>query len=131
MTNIQMLQAYRDAVLDMQELAFQLERISRSGAPSGARSMTLDAPRGTNAPEAAALQAADGIEEMLTRKRGELAALATYVGPLVAQIAPYKTYMVIQQYYLHGLTDSDIARNMCMSRSRVNQLRRDYLASVS
>ncbi|MBQ7850193.1 MAG: hypothetical protein IJ343_10755 [Clostridia bacterium] len=131
MTNQEMLQAYRAAVIDLEELSVQLNRTGLSGAPQGIRSMAVDLIPGTNNPAAAALQAADGIEELINRKRNELAALAENVGPLIGRIGSYRTYVVIQQYYLRGMTDSDIAKSMCISRTRVNQIRNDFLASVS
>lgn len=131
MTNIEMLQAYRTAVLDLQELTAQLERIGSSGRPQGVQSMQLSAIRGTNDPAAAALQAAEGIESMIRRKRDELAGMLTQIGTLMAQIGNYRTLMVVQRYYLHGSTDATIAQEMCMSRTRVNQIRHDYLDSVS
>lgn len=130
MTNREMLGAYRAAVIDLQELNVQLERIGGNGRPRGVQSIRLDAVRGTNDPAAAALQAAEGIEEMIDRKRTELADLAVPVGALMSKIGNLRTYMVIQQYYLLASTDANIARDMSMSRARVNQIRNDYLAQV-
>lgn len=125
-----MLQAYRTAVIDLQELAVQLERTGGSGRPRGVQSIRLDAVRGTNDPAAAALQAAEGIEAMIGRKRDELADMMAPIGTLLSQIGNYRTLMVVQRYYLHGSTDAAIAREMCMSRARVNQIRHDYIDSV-
>lgn len=130
MTNREMLQAYRDAVLEMQELHIRLMQILKDGKPRGTQSIQLDSLGGTNHAEAAVMQAADGIEEMIGRKRSELAELAAPVGMLMAAIGSSRTYMVIQQYYLQAATDADIARSMQMSRGRVNQIRNEYLAQV-
>lgn len=131
MTNTEMLQAYRAAVLYLDELTMQLERMGSNGAPQGVRSLQLDGLRGTNDPAAAALQAAEGMEAMIRQKRDELAELSAGVWPLLGRIGDYRTYMVIQRYYLQGHSDSDIARNLCISRTRVNQIRHSYLSSVS
>lgn len=131
MTNREMLQAYRTAVLDLQELAIQLDRVGNTGRPRGPQGVRLDATRGTNDPSAAALQAADGIEELIERKRTELADLAGPVGQLMFRIGNPRTFMVIQNYYLRGETDANIAREMRMSRCRVNQIRNDFLVQVS
>lgn len=131
MTNIEALQAYRAAVLDLNELNAQLERVGTTGAPQELHGMQLGSIRGTNDPAAAASQAADGMEALIQRKRDELAGLAAMVWPLISKIGAYRTYMVVQQYYMKGETDSNIARDMCISRSRVNQIRLNYLASVS
>ena len=130
MTNREMLQNYRAAVIDLQELAVQLERTGGNGRPRGIQSIRYDAIRGTNDPAAAALQAAEGIEEMIDRKRDELAAMMAPIGTLMSQIGNYRTLMVIQRYYLHGSTDAVIAQEMCMSRARVNQIRNDYIDNV-
>jgi len=131
MTGKDVLQAYRTAVIDLQELTVQLENTGHSGKPRGAVGLKLDALPGTNNPAAAALQAADGIEEMIRRKRDELAELAGPVGMLMAAIHSPRTFMVIQSYYLRAETDANIAREMCMSRGRVNQIRNDYLMQLS
>ena len=130
MTDREVLQAYRTAVIDLQELTIQLEHTGHSGCPRQALGLRLDALRGTNDPVAAALQAANGIEEMIERKRSELAELAGPVGMLMGQISNPRTFMVIQSYYLRAETDANIARDMCMSRCRVNQIRNDYLAQL-
>lgn len=125
------LQAYRTAVIDLQELSVQLENTGHSGKPHGAAGLKLDSLPGTNNPVAAAIQAADGIEEMIRRKRDELAELAGPVGMLMTEIRSPRTFMVIQSYYLRAETDANIAREMCMSRGRVNQIRNDYLMQLS
>lgn len=130
MTNTEMLQAYRAAVINLDELTVQLDRMGSSGAPQGARGQQLDGLRGTNDPAAAALQAAEGMEAMIRRKRDELAELSAGVWPLIARIGDCRTYMVVQRYYLQGHSDSDIAKNLCISRTRVNQIRHSYLSSV-
>ena len=130
MTNRETLQAYRAAVLDLQELSVQLEQTVTSGRPAGAHGVQLGGLRGTNDPVAAAMQAAEGIEAMMARKRCELAELAVPVGTLMARIGNAKTFMVVQNYYLRAETDAAIARDLRMSRCRVNQIRNDYLAQL-
>ena len=128
MTNRELLEAYREAVIDLQELSQQLERAGRIGAPQGAGAIRLDAVRGTNNPMAASVQVADGIGAMMERKRGALAGLAAPVHSLLADIGDPRTLMVIQGYYLQAETDANIARDLRMSRCRVNQIRNNYLA---
>lgn len=128
MTNRELLEAYREAVLDMQELSAQLERAERSGAPRGMTLTRLDALRGTNNAEAAALQLAEGICDLLKRKREELAALHEPVSALLAQIGSPRMLFVVQNYYLCAETDATIARTLRMSRCRVNQIRNRFLA---
>lgn len=130
MTNREVLQAYRAAVIDLQELSTQLEHTVSSGRPRGPQGMQLGVLRGTNDPVAAAMQAAEGIESMIERKRDELAELAVPVSDLMSRIGNARTYMVIQNYYLRAETDASIAREMRMSRCRINQIRNDYLAQL-
>ncbi len=131
MTGRETLQAYRTAVIDLQELSAQLERTIGSGRPRGAQGLQLETIRGTNDPVAAAMQAADGIEAMIGRKQEELADLAVPVEKLLAHISNPRTFMVVRNYYLRAETDASIAREMRMSRGRVNQLRNDYLDRLS
>ena len=89
MTNLEMLQAYRAAVIDLHDLAVQLDRTGSSGTPRGAAGLRLDALPGTNDPVAAAMQASDGIEEMMDRKRTELADLAGGDAPVADRQLPH------------------------------------------
>ena len=130
MTKKEVLTAYRTALLDLQELMRTLERVGGNGQPRGIGAIRLEALPGTNNASAAALQAAEGIEEMIQRKRDELALLAGPVGAVMAGIGDPKTFMVIRGYYVEAETDADIARNLCMSRCRVNQIRNSYLAQA-
>ena len=130
MTNREILMAYREAVLDMQELQLALNRTGSNGRPKGLQALQLGALPGTNDPAAAALQAAEGIEAMLARKREELTTLGNLVAALMSRIGSPRTYMVIQGYYLRAETDANIAAELCMSRVRVNQIRNQYLAQV-
>ena len=130
MTKKELLSRYRTAVIELEELRRQLKRVGTDGRPARARSMQADAIRGTNDPAAAAMQLADGLEEMLHRKEGELAALAAQVDALLRGIRDFRTYMVVQHYYVLGRTDEQVARAMSVSRCRVNQLRREFLESA-
>lgn len=130
MTKKEVLTAYRTALLDLQELMRTLERVGGNGQPRGIGAIRLEVLPGTNNAGAAALQAAEGIEEMIQRKRDELALLAGPVGAVMAGIGDPKTFMVIRGYYVEAETDADIARNLCMSRCRVNQIRNSYLAQA-
>lgn len=131
MTNQELLITYRAKVLELEELHYQIERTGTDGRPSGCRAMMFDGgTRGTNAPAAAANQLADGLEEFAARKEAELKALSVPVGELLRNISEIRTYLIIQHYYVFGRTDEQIARIMCMSRSRVHQLRNIYLKEI-
>ena len=130
MTKKELLNAYRAAVIEMEELRRQLKRVSKDGRPAGIHSMQTDSIRGTNDPMAAAMQLADGLEEMLHRKEDELAELSAQVDVLLRGIRDFRTYMVVQHYYVLAHTDEQVARAMSISRGRVNQLRLEYLESA-
>lgn len=131
MTKKELLTAYRTGVIELEELRRQLSRVGTDGRPNGVRSMQTDRIAcGTNDPNAAAMQLADGLEEMLHRKEAEHQALAQEVDKLLSGIRDFRTYMVIQHYYVLGKTDEQVARAMSVSRCRVNQLRREFVESA-
>jgi len=127
MTKRELLNAYRAAVIELEELRRQLQRVGTDGRPSGIRSMHADATRGTNDPTAAAMQLADGLEGMLHRKEDALAQLTAQVDALLRSIRDFRTYMVIYHYYVLGHTDEQVAHAISVSRVRALQLRQRYL----
>lgn len=130
MTKKELLTAYREATIELEELRRQLQRVGSDGRPSGVRSLQADTIRGTNDPQAAALQLAEGLETMLARREEELQALGSQVDRLLAGIRDFRTYLVIHHYYRLGRTDEQVARAMSISRGRVNQLRLEFLESA-
>ncbi len=130
MTKKDLLNNYRNSVIELEELRRQLARLGTDGRPAGVRTLSTDSTRGTNAPAAAALQLAEGLEEMLRRKEEEHQKLAVQVDALLRGIRDFRTYMVIQHYYVLGKTDEQVARAMAVSRCRVNQLRREFLETA-
>lgn len=59
-----------------------------------------------------------------------MAGLSAQVDALLRGIRDFRTYMVVQHYYVLGRTDEQVARAMSISRGRVNQLRLEYLESA-
>lgn len=128
MTKKELLAAYRAATIELDELRRQLKRVGTDGRPAGARAMQTDRiARGTNDPEAAAMQLADGLEALLAQKEAELSELCSQVDALLAGIRDFRTYLIIYHYYVLGHTDEQVAHTVSMSKSRVNQLRMSYL----
>ena len=127
MTKRELLNAYRAAVIELEELRRQLQRVGTDGRPSGIRNMQADAIRGTNDPATAAMQLADGLEGMLHRKEEALAQLTAQVDALLRSIRDFRTYMVIYHYYVLGHTDEQVAHAISVSRVRALQLRQRYL----
>lgn len=131
MTKKELLTAYRNGVIELEELRRQIKHVGTDGRPSGIRSMQTDRiSSGTNDPGAAAMQLADGLEELLRARETEQQALAKEVNRLLSSIRDFRTYMVIQHYYVLGRTDEQVARAMSVSRCRVNQIRREYVESA-
>lgn len=131
MTKKELLNTYRSKVIELEELRHQLNRVGTDGRPCGCRNVQTDrVAAGTNDPTAAAMQLADGLEEMLQRKEKEKQALDKLVDELLRGIRDFRTYIVIQQYYVLAWTDEQVARALAVSRARVSQLRRQYLESA-
>lgn len=131
MTKEEILNAYRTAAIELDELRAQLERTGTDGRPSGCRSMQTDRIGfGTNAPNAAALQLADGLEALAARKEEELRTLSASVDQILSEIQDYRTYMVILYYYVHGQKDEQIGMLLSITRCRANQIRRAYLKGL-
>lgn len=131
MTKKELLTAYRNGVIELEELRRQLSRVGTDGRPSGVRSMQTDRIAcDTNDPNAAAAQLADGLENMLHIKEAEQQTLAKEIDKLLGSIRDFRTYMVIHHYYILARTDEEVARTMSVSRGRVNQIRLEYLESA-
>lgn len=131
MTKKELLTNYRAKVIELEELRHQLLRIGTDGRPSGVHSPQMDfIARGTNNSVAAALQLADGLEALQRQKEEELAQLSRQIDALLKDIKDFRTYIVIQNYYVLAKTDEQVARTISMSKSRVNQIRMEYLRSA-
>ena len=94
MTKKELLTAYRATTIELEELRRQLKRVGTDGRPAGVRTMQTDRiARGTNDPEAAAMQLADGLEALLAQREAELAELSAQVDALLAGIRDFRTYL--------------------------------------
>ena len=96
MTKKELLTAYRATTIELEELRRQLKRVGTDGRPAGVRTMQTDRiAQGTNDPEAAAMQRADGLEALLAQREAELAELSAQVDVLLASIRDFRTYQQI------------------------------------
>lgn len=128
MTKKELLTAYRAATIELEELRRQLKRVGSDGHPAGVRTMQTDRiARGTNDPDAAAMQLADGLEALLAQREAELTTLSAQVDTLLAGIRDFRTYLIIYHYYVLGHTDEQVARTLSISRVRALQLRQHYV----
>lgn len=131
MTKKELLTAYRAATIELEELRRQLKRVGSDGRPAGVRTMQTDRiARGTNDPDAAAMQLADGLEALLAQREAELTTLSAQVDALLAGIRDFRTYLIIYHYYVLGHTDEQVARSLSISRVRALQLRQHYVDAV-
>ena len=131
MTKKELLTAYRAATIELEELRRQLKRVGSDGRPASVRTMQTDRiARGTNDPDAAAMQLADGLEALLAQREAELTTLSAQVDALLAGIRDFRTYLIIYHYYVLGHTDEQVARSLSISRVRALQLRQRYVDAV-
>ncbi len=131
MTKRELLTAYREKVISLEELRHQIDRVGTDGRPGGCRiSQTDRISTGTNNPMMASIHLAEGLEELAARMETELHALAPQVSELLLDIRDVRTYMVIQHYYVFAETDEQIGLLLAITKSRVNQIRQEYLRAV-
>ncbi len=131
MNKKELLEAYRTRVIELEELRRQLARVGTDGRPSGIHTAQFDRiGRGTNDVNAAAAHLADGLEALAQRKEEELMMLAGPVEAMLGQIEDFRTYMVVQRYYMMAETDEQIAYELSITRQRANQLRRSFLSAA-
>ncbi len=129
MTNRELLNDYRNQVLLLLALDQDLTRLGTIGAPMRVKAQRYDdVSRGTNDPTAASMQAWDGLLQ-----RRDTLALALSDGRkeavlrIINTAKDSRTLMVLMLYYLHGLTDQQIADQIFISREQVNKRRNDFI----
>lgn len=131
MNKKELLTTYRTKVLELSELRSQLNRAGTDGRPGGCRTMPWEQrSQGTNNPHAAAMQLMEGLETLTSRKEAELQKLAVPMNNLLDSITDCRTYLIVQHYYMHAMTDEQISRMMYISRTRANQIRLDYFKAL-
>ena len=130
----EILEQYRDIVLEIKSLERQAEFLTRDiGGPKPIRGVQLTGmPRGTNDPEAAALQTIEdeNIIHDIHMKMQELNMYLDEFCRIIESISIRRTRNIIRDYYASGMTDEAIAADHGLSASRVNQIRLDYLKEI-
>lgn len=132
MDTIEMLNTFRRATTEIEELERQVEHVMPSGRPAGVRGASgRDGGPSTNNGMAAAMQLADGLSELIRRKRDTLDALRPDIARVMDAISDGREYQIVQRYYLMGETDESIGLAMGLSRVRVGQIRKRVVARTA
>ncbi len=131
MTAKEILTSCRAAVLDLRKLDDQLVRCLPTGRPSGVKAQQYNAdPPGTNDPTAAAIQLYEG----LMAQRDELALQVSRISKtacnILRSVKDVRSLVILNNYYLLGLTDHEIALAQEMSREHICRLRHEALAAL-
>lgn len=131
MTAKEILTSCRDAVLELRKLDAQLARCLPTGEPSGVNAQQYDAdPPGTNDPTSAAIQLYEG----LMAQRDELVVTVSRISKtawsILRTVTNPRSLVILNNYYLLGLTDQEIAQAQELSREHVCRLRHETLAAL-
>lgn len=122
------LEEYRAASVELEVLRGYL-RADRSGAPAGLRTARTDARRGTNEPEAAAVQHEAYCEQELARRTERMdrrrPLLEEMLGTLGAREA------LVMRGYVNGDTTETIALQMRISPATVSRSKRRALEQLA
>ena len=65
------------------------------------------------------------------KAKSTLTAMNAPMRALLEEISDPRTFMIIQRYYVKGLTDQAIGREMNLTGARVNQIRLGYVRSLT
>ena len=134
MTKRELLENYRDIVIEIETLERQSKFLNQFiGGPRPIHAVQLTGmPRGTNDPEAAALQRADTDEvlEKIEAKCAELRDLVDAFELIMDTIDDRRLRIIVRNYYALGWTDEKIAEQLELSRQHVNRLRTAYVEGL-
>ena len=92
--------------------------------------------RVTRQQDAAHMMSADDHDAMFSqtlqaKAKSTLTAMNAQMRALLEEISDPRTFMIIQRYYVKGLTDQAIGREMNLTGARVNQIRLGYVRSLT
>ena len=132
MTAVEILQAYRGAVLERMAIERQIDQCTPLGAPGALQAQRYDrVGRGTNHATAAALQCADGYAERLEAKRRELTQIEAAFEGVLTRAKGWQVRLILRRYYGLGDSDAAIAADLDVSREWVSRLRKTFLREIS
>lgn len=130
MKRSEMLERYRDIVLEINGIEKQMDFIMSIG-PSDVRSINLTGmPHGTNDPQASAGQHYDKYAEKLLAKREMLYDMMDECERIMEELTEPRERDIIRRYYFIGWTDQAISQALNLERSSVTKIRNDTLARL-
>ena len=128
---------YREITRSIELMDKEIERLSNMkyiGGPRPVRSPQLTGmPRGTNEPEAAALQTVsieDEILEQIREKQAIQYEMMREAYRIIDAIMDQRLQNIVRSYYLHGMTDEEIAEIEGLSHTHVNRLRTEFFNNL-
>ena len=131
MTAKEILTSCRDAVLELRKLNEQLARCLPTGEPSGVNAQQYDAdPPGTNDPTAAAIQLYEGLMAQRDELALQVSRISKTAWNILRTIKEPRSLVILNNYYLLGLTDQEIAQAQKLTRVYITQLRHAALESL-
>lgn len=134
MTKCELLENYRMLVIEIDTLERQSKFLNQFiGGPKPVHAVQLTGmPRGTNDPEAAALQRVDTDEvlDKIEAKCAELKTLLDEFEMIMDAIKDRRLQIIVRNYYALGWSDERIAERLDLSRQHVNRLRTGYIEAL-
>ena len=131
MTAKEILTSCRDIVLELRKLDDQLARCLPTGQPSGVKAQQYDAdPPGTNDPTSAAIQLYEGLMAQRDELALQVSRISKSAWNILRTVTNPRSLVILNNYYLLGLTDQEIAQAQELSREHVCRLRHEALDAL-
>ena len=132
MTKREVLENYRALVIDIHMMEQRLSFLSKYiGGPKPVRGVQLTGmPHGTNDPEAAIIQQKDTDSDILDKieqRMDETRRLTIRFENILEEIKEIRLRNIIQAYYGLGYSEEKTAKEVGLSQSTVNRLRKEYI----
>ena len=131
MTAKEILTSCRDAVLELRKLDAQLTRCLPTGQPTGVKAQQYNAdPPGTNDPTAAAIQLYEGLMSQRDELALQVSRISKTAWNILRDVKNVRSLVILNNYYLLGMTDQEIAQAQELTRVYITQLRHAALESL-
>lgn len=123
---------YREITITLERLDMEMAKLDDIliGGPNKIRSAQITGmPRGTNDPVAALMQQVDIVEEIcndIRQKQAMQYEMMLEARKIVNNIEDPRLQNIVAFYYLHGMTDEQIAEKENLSQTHVNRLRSEF-----